>query len=491
MTRLVCVSGRVQTNEFDTHDPAASGVRSALDQRGGGIWFGWGGTIVNSHNERRRVHKTVRGPVTYLTIPLLHEEFKNCYKRAVNDCLWALLHETVPLIEENNLLFYGYRQVNYVYAAHLRAFLEPDDIIWVQDYHLIPLAEALRNIGVCNRIVYFHHYPIPEKNFIRAESIPHAAKNFYEELIRKLFAYDQVGFQSFRDLHNFIDYIDYKGSMPKRFSTASMTYCGCEGRFGVFPSAIPTIAIETKAAEEADKTASRLFGMRLDGRKLIIGSAPHDHTGGASRALRGLGRYLAQNFSDAGKISYAHLATLRNHQHEHSILNMGGIDKAIAEIMRAHGEDTMIDGGDIPPAEKLSWFRHARVGLITPLIDGQNLCAKEFVAAQNPADPGILVLSQYAGAAEELADHGALPVDPHDPEDIARNIAIALNMTQQERIDRHAQALTYLRTHDASHWSHSFLSEADIRRNVEQIPISRQMTTILPPAAMIEEAARA
>jgi len=491
MSRIVCVSGRVQPNERDSRDPVTLGIRAALEQRGGGVWFGWDGSIINSRDERRRVHKTVRGAVTFLTIPLLHEEYKSCYKCAVNDCLWALLHEHKPLTEENSPLFYGYRQVNYVYATHLRTFLEPDDIIWVQDYHLIPLAEALRNIGVSNRIVYFHHYPVPDKNFVRGETVPQAARTFYEELIRKLFAYDQVGFQSFRDLHNFIDYIGYRGSMPKRFTTATMAYAGHEGRFGVFPSAIPTMLVEAQATEDADKTEARLLGMRLDGRSLIIGSAPHDLTGGTGRALQGLARYLAQNFSEAGKISYAHVATHRDRDHAHGLANSAEIDKALAEILRTYGDEALIDGGDVPPQEKLSWFRHARVGLITPLMDGQNLCAKEFIAAQNPADPGILVLSQYAGAAEELADHGALPVDPHDPEDIARNIAFALSMSQQERVERHAQALTHLRAHDAAHWSHSFLSQAEMRRESETTPVTPPFLRMPAGDSVITETAGA
>jgi trehalose 6-phosphate synthase len=460
MARIFCVSSQVFFPDSPHRNASTECVRAALKQQGGGVWFGWDGRITHSRapDIQQVVRRSDQDGITYLTLPLLEQEHYCSYRRIHDTLLWSLMHHLPDsgTPEENVSALFGYRHVNYLYASHLHPFLQPGDVIWIHDCHLIPLGDALRSLGVENRIVYFHHDPVPEAKTIRGGRTPKQLRDIYDDLVKKLFAYDQVGFQSFRDLHHFMDYIGYKGTMPDYFSSLPMAYGMLEAWFGVFPASIATHEIEMKAWSEAGSDASKAIRQKLNGRALIAGVAPVEYSSGLINGMRGLSKFLAGAPQMRKKICYAPLLPLSCHS---SLSEAPDIARALAEHI---GGDIVLDGGGpMPVARVLSYLRHARVALVTPLLEGQDMIAKEFLAVQNPHDPGVLILSQYAGAAEELADHGVLLVDPHDPGDIAKSIAHALEMPQEERVQRHVRTLAYLRSHDLAHWSHNFLGYID------------------------------
>jgi trehalose 6-phosphate synthase len=487
MSRIVCVSHRVPADSargIAGNGGLADGMREILESRGAGMWFGWDGNIIGSFRERQRKAATTtsaKGTV-FATIPLTEKEHSDWRLETADKGLWPFLHEMPGHIAAGEPAFAGFRQVSYIFAAYLRPLLKPDDIVWVHDYHLMPLGQALRDLGVENKILYFHHVTLPDVEVVRDQTPP-PFQALYDALIQNLFAYNRAGFQSFRDLHNFMDYIGYHGSMPKRYATAAMSYKGRRGKFGVFPVSIETASLEMQAKAAAGGKAPSLRKPPED-RALIIGADRLDYTKGLAQRMKGVDLFLSNHPDLREKTEYIQIVS-PHAGCPRSSLAAKEAREAANDLNKSHRHGVLYSEDALDRNDLIGYFRQARVGLVTSLMDGQNLVAKEFLAAQNPDDPGILILSQHTGAAEELANLGALLVDPRDPGDIAAKIARALNMSIFERVKCHSYALEHLRVHDLNHWVSRFLDHDNIsagRRSVLSLPSFRQPEKSFPAA---------
>ena len=482
MSRVVCVSHRVSPPDSARgtagNGGLPDGMREILERRGAGMWFGWDGNIIGSFRDRQRkaVTATSGKGTVFATIPLTEKEHSDLRLETADKGLWPFLHEMPEHISAGEAAFAGFRQVSYIFAAYLRPLLKPDDVIWVHDYHLIPLGQALRDLGVENRILYFHRVTLPDAEVVR-DRMPQAFQSLYGDLVKNLFAYNRVGFQSFRDLHNFMDYIGYHGSMPKRYSTAVMSYEGRQGKFGVFPVSVETASLEMQAKAAADNKTSRSLRRPPENRALIIGADRLDYTKGLAHRMKGVDFFFSRHPDLREKSEFVQIVLPHHPDSPRSSLAAAEAREAMNNLEKNHMHAVLYSEDPLSRKDLIGYFRQARVGLVTSLMDGQNLVAKEFLAAQNPDDPGILILSQYAGAAEELANLGALLVDPRDPADIAAKIARALTMPVFERAKCHGYALEHLRVHDLNHWISRFLDHDGIpagRRNVLSLPCFRQ-----------------
>lgn len=452
MARLIVVSNRVAvpTREGGTlAGGLAVAVRSLL-KRHEGIWFGWSGTV-STDNEFAT--KTVRhGGLTYVVTDLVEADYQEYYNGFANRVLWPILHYRLDLAEFSRRDLSGYRRVNVHFANQLNNLLRPDDIIWVHDYHLIPLARMLRDHGHHNRIGFFLHVPFPPPDILTA--LPN-----HEWLIPQLSAYDLVGVQTQNDASNLTRYLENECRLPKRgdcsYQTADRTV-----RVGVFPIGIETSEFNALARRSVRSPLVRNVLESLAGRAMVIGVDRLDYSKGLPQRMDAFERFLAVYPDWRGKVTYLQITPKSRSE----IQEYSGMERTISEaagrINGTYGEAAWTPIRYVNRAYSQSalagLYRSARVGLVTPLRDGMNLVAKEFIAAQDPADPGVLILSRFAGAAAECT--AALLVNPYDPEAVATSIAHALSMPLEERRTRHQALFRVISENDLKAWGEHFLA---------------------------------
>jgi trehalose 6-phosphate synthase len=450
VNRLVCVSNRVSLPRRGAAPGGlAIGILAAMRQAGG-LWFGWGGDVVN--DEPGEAEILIRDGVTYATIDLRRRDFDPYYNGFANGTLWPLCHYLLSGFHYSDEQHEAYHRVNRMFAQRLQPLLQPDDVIWVHDYHLMPFAERLRELGVTQPLGFFLHIPFPHIEMLR--TLP-----TYAELLRELMSYDVVGFQTENDMrafHSGVEHVWGAGAVgaDNRISIGSRSV-----QSGVFPIGIDVPAVEAAAAEGSQSEAVRRLTASLLGRKLMIGVDRLDYSKGLIERFAAYQRFLESYPDNLGNLTFMQIAPLSR-----------GNVRAYAEIRRAleqaagriNGRFADADwtpirymNRNIPHEALMGYLRAAQVALVTPARDGMNLVAKEFVAAQDSSDPGVLILSPLAGAARELS--GAIQVNPYDTRGLAHAMQAALSMPLAERRERHASMMDVIRRNDVVAWHHRFV----------------------------------
>lgn len=453
MARLVVVSNRVGVPDRGARAGGLEvAIRSALKKRGG-VWFGWSGRVADEDAGPARTLR--RDNVEYVTIDLRKDDYDEFYNGFANRVLWPILHYRLDLAEFSRRDLSGYRRVNEYFASGLEKILRDDDLVWVHDYHLIPLAKALRERGHKNRIGFFLHIPCPPPEILTA--LPN-----HEQLVPALGTYDVVGFQTETDAINLRRYFTSECGF-KHLDDETFTIDGRAVRIGVFPVGVETETFARLARRAVDTAFVREVLGSLSGRAMIIGVDRLDYSKGIPERMNAFERFLAQFPDWRGNVTYLQI-TPRSRSSIPEYADIGRVvGETVGRINGAYGEASWTPVRYINKAHSRTalagLYRAARVGLVTPLRDGMNLVAKEYVAAQNPDDPGVLVLSRFAGAADECA--AALLVNPYDPEGVAIAINKALAMPLAERKERHAHNFRVLRQNDLSQWAERFLSALD------------------------------
>jgi trehalose 6-phosphate synthase len=449
LARLVIVSNRVGVPDSGARAGGLEvSIRPALRKRGG-VWFGWSGKVTDGDPGPA---KTVeKDNVAYVTIGLRQDDYDEFYNGFANRVLWPILHYRLDLAEFTRRDLGGYIRVNEFFANNLGKLLRPDDVIWVHDYHFIPLARALRERGYKNKIGFFIHVPFPPPEILTA--LPN-----HERLIAALGNYDLVGFQTEVDATNFSRYLANEAGL-KRLDAETFDYDGRAVRVGVFPVGVETEALARLARRAIESNFVRGVLGSLSGRAMIIGVDRLDYSKGIPERMNAYERFLTIFPDWHNNVTYLQITP-----HSRSgIPEYSDIARLVGEVVGRingnFGEASWTPVRYINKAHSRTalagLYRAARVGLVTPLRDGMNLVAKEFVAAQNPEDPGALILSRFAGAARECT--AALLVNPYDPEGVAIAINRALSMPHEERLQRHAVNFRALMQNDLSHWAERFL----------------------------------
>ena len=449
-SRLVVVSNRVGVPDGSARAGGLEvAIRAALRRRGG-LWFGWSGRATEDDPGPPKTEKQEN--ISYVTVDLRRDDYDEFYNGFANRVLWPILHYRMDLAEFSRRDLGGYLRVNEFFARNLEKFIQPDDTIWVHDYHLIPLARALRDRGHKNRIGFFIHIPCPPPEILTA--LPN-----HERLIPALCHFDLVGFQTETDATNFSRYLTGECGL-KRTGTGRFAVNGRTVEVGVFPVGVETAALARLARRAVESVFVRDVLDSLSGRTMIIGVDRLDYTKGIPERMNAFERFLT-NFPDwRGKVTYLQI-TPRSRSGIPEYADLGrALGEAVGRINGAFGEASWTPVRYINKAHSRTaltgLYRSARAALVTPLRDGMNLVAKEYVAAQNPDDPGVLILSRFAGAAHECT--AALQVNPYDPEGVAIAINRALAMPLEERRERHAANFRVLADNDLSHWAERFLA---------------------------------
>lgn len=451
MRRLVVVSNRVADLTRTTQSGGlAVGLADSLRRRGG-VWMGWDGQTVRADEQPEpRIRKI--GDVTQVTIPLTDEDYTQYYLGFSNSVLWPLFHYRLDLVDYKTAYLEGYRRVTSKFADALLPVLEPDDLIWIHDYHLIPLAAELRQRGCKQRIGYFLHIPFPPPEVLAA--VPR-----HRWLVESLLEFDVLGFQTNTDLGNLQHYVEEnlgcKMERDGRIAVGNRSvHAGC------FPIGIDVDAFVAMAEQANEEVQIETKRREILGRKQIIGVDRLDYTKGLPDRLRAFARLLELYPEMRKSVALMQIATPTREEVEAYVeirteleALSGAINGRFADF---NWTPVRYIHGTVPRDALAALFRASQVGFITPLRDGMNLVAKEYIAAQSIDNPGVLVLSKFAGAAEDLRE--ALIVNPFDVDDMARNLCRALTMRLEERQQRQRALMKRIREHDNAHWLKSFLS---------------------------------
>ncbi|MGH8227658.1 MAG: alpha,alpha-trehalose-phosphate synthase (UDP-forming) [Steroidobacteraceae bacterium] len=449
MARLVNISNRVPTSRAGNPPGGlAIGVLSAMRSRGG-LWFGWNGET--GEQEPGDPQTTVRDGIAFATMPLPQALFDGYYSGFANATLWPLFHDFLAGFRYDDREHAAYEKANALFARKLVPLLRPADLIWVHDYHLILLAEKLRALDVRAPIGFFLHVPFPHFELLRA--LP-----TFEELLRALLAYDLVGFQTETDRRHFLGAIAAVWGIEAD-DEGSLEVSGSTVRTGVFPIGVDVDAIQQSAARAIESSQVQRMVQGLVGRRLIVGVDRVDYSKGLLERFQAYRHFLEDYPDQRGQVTYLQIAPLGRQ----SIAAYAQIRDSLEQSAgRTNGRFADADWTPIrylnrnfPHATLMGFLRAARACLVTPLRDGMNLVAKEFVAAQDPRDPGVLVLSNRAGAACEFTD--ALLVNPYDTKGIARALQAALTAPLAERRARHEKLLAALKENDIHRWHARFL----------------------------------
>jgi trehalose 6-phosphate synthase len=456
LSRLVVVSNRVALPEKGKQSSGGlvTGVLDALRQAGG-IWFGWSGEIAEKRPAKPRI--TESDGLTYATVDLTHEDYDGYYNGFCNSALWPLFHYRLNLVEFTRQGFAAYQQVNTLFANNVAPMLLPDDLVWVHDYHLIPMAENLRRAGATQRIGFFLHTPFPSFGVLVV--LPP-----YKSLLESLCAYDLVGFQTTDDLTAFHEAI-VRGASGEVLSDGRVRAFGRTIRAGVFPISVDTDTIAEVAGPAVKSRTLRRFEESLRDRQLIIGVDRLDYSKGLEHRFRAFASFLERYPENRGQVRFLQIATAtRGNVPEYRALRQrlgalaGDIDGRFSDL-----DWTPIQYLNRSFAQRtlFGFFRLSRVALVTPLRDGMNLVAKEYVAAQDPSDPGILILSPFAGAAYELTT--AVIANPYDPDAVAEALQTAIQMPLEERRERWRAMMEVLHRNNVTAWRESFIRTLDER----------------------------
>ena len=454
MSRLVVISNRVPPPGGSGAEAGglAVALQAALRERGG-LWLGWSGQTAEDEDdpEPLKVHFREEGNILFALVDLTQRDLDEYYNGFANRALWPLLHYRLDLADFDRQDLSGYMRVNAFFATVLAERLEPTDTIWVQDYHLIPLAAELRTRGIKNRIGFFLHIPWPPPD------VWYAMPAHYR-LLEAFTAYDLIGFQTGWDAENFALCLKREKlaeqAAPGRFQADNRTF-----GIGAFP-----IGIETgEFAEEARKARSNALVKRmvasLGDRHLVIGVDRLDYSKGIDHRMLAYERFLQNNPAYHNKVTYLQITP----KSRSDVPEYAQMQAAVAGTAgRVNGAFGHLDwtpiryiNRTIKRSTLAGLYRMSDVGLVTPLRDGMNLVAKEFVAAQDGDDPGVLVLSRFAGAAAELS--GALLVNPYDLDGTGNAIAHGLSMPREDRVARWRDMFDGLMKNDVSAWAGNFL----------------------------------
>jgi trehalose 6-phosphate synthase len=461
MTRLVVVSNRV--SDPGPNGQAAGGLAvcllDAMRDRGG-LWFGWNGDLVAEESEIA-ISCTKHGRCTLMTAPLTERDYREFYLGFSNEVLWPIHHYRLDLARFTLEAGEGYRRVNARFADLLTPHLRRSDLIWVHDYHLIPLGADLRARGVGNQIGFFLHIPFPPPDILTAAPE-------YERLALTLLDYDLVGFQTASDQANFCRLV----SEVLGGEIVAPDSVRLEGKFlktGVFPAGIDVDAFVAMAEDPEGANKIRQYERHGESRLYAIGVDRLDYSKGLPEKFLAFRRLLDSYPENDKPMTLIQVASPTRDDLQAYIDIRHQLEALSGKVNGKFGDFDWTPlryiHRSVPRETIAVHYRASRIGLVTPLRDGMNLVAKEYVAAQDEADPGVLILSRFAGAAEDLQE--ALIVNPYDIDEVAHAMRRAIEMRKEERIERHRMLMKRVRQHDACNWMVSFLHNLRACRGME------------------------
>lgn len=446
MPKVIVVSNRLPVSIIEQADKVSlkrsiGGLATAMGSLTGRypmLWIGWGGI---AHPLTKDQIKRLRFPKTLVPIAISTRLLARYYDRIANGILWPMLHGLRPSTLSQEADWQAVKKVVSRFAEAIQQNLEPDDVIWIHDYHLVLLPKVLRDAGVTQRIGFFLHTPFPPfQTLSRAK--------FAREMLESLSQVDVMGFQTERDMRHFKECLKAMDIDMRRGATVRPFPIGID--FDTFRKAASLVSVT--------KYFKAIQTLKPRGHKVILSVSRLDYTKGIVEQLKAAGQAIEQLIPK--KVTYKLIvAPSREAQEEYRKLH-DKIEQTVAEIndhfKRKYGLEPIEYSYRSYGFEELNaWYQAADVLLVTPVIDGMNLVVKEYIAARHN-NRGAVVLSRTIGAAFQLKK--AILVDPTDVEDITRGLVKALSLPVTERAKRWRALARNVRDENVFWWARSFMS---------------------------------
>jgi len=464
--------------------PSSGGLATGLapvHERGDSVWIGWPGPTENLSREECAALETELARGRFRPVFLTHEQVESYYERFSNGTLWPVLHYRIDQVSPEEADWKTYLEVNRLFARAIAAQWRPGDLVWVHDYQLLLVPGILRELLPGARIGFFLHIPWPSAAILRI--LPQA-----REILASLLAADCVGFHTATYARNFQETLLRLAGASVRGNEAR--FAGRRTRVGVFPMGIDARAYSTLADEKETLEVARRW-RKGDKARWLVGIDRLDYTKGIPGRLMAFERLLSEHAELRGKVRFVQVAVpsrggVEAYQRFRSL-----IEELIGNIQGTFGipdwSPVRYLHRSLSRREVVALYRAADVLLVTPVRDGMNLVAKEFVASRNDED-GVLLLSEFAGAAAELPD--AVAVNPYDVAGSSQAIFEALNLSRDERRTRMKRMRERVFGHDGASWAKSFLelleycgngngSEARSPNWIEQARTARELCLLL------------
>lgn len=433
----------------------AGALNSALKENGG-IWFGWSGQESDDREpqDSGNINMQRHDGVTTATIDLPTRDIDEYYNGYANSTLWPLFHYRLDLTEYERETGRGYERVNERFAESVTPLIEEEDLVWVHDYHLIPLGERLRARGLTNRIGFFLHIPWPPTRLF--VSLP-----FHERLVRTMLEYDLLGFQSDEWLESFLHYCRKELGAQVDEATGVITFEDRTVKARAYPIGIDWDHFQAQGQTEEARGAEQRLVTSTRNRCAMIGVDRLDYSKGLPERIDGIGRFFDQYPDRVRDLVYIQIAPPSREDVESYQKIRALLEQKTGQINGARSEVDLVPiryvNRGYSHAELYGFFRASKIGLVTPLRDGMNLVAKEYLAAQDPEDPGVLILSRFAGAAQQLTE--AVLVNPHSPDDVSHAIKAAIDMDLSERQRRYQAMIAGIRDENVKTWTTRFCED--------------------------------
>ncbi len=496
--RLVVISNRLPVT-FEKSDgsyklaPTAGGLVTALSpimRQIESCWIGWTGTDCDPNLELQLRGVSSHGRCRLVPVFFTEEERRNFYCGFANEVIWPLFHDLQSRCTFEPVYWESYCEANEKYADVLMANSAKGDFVWVHDYQLMLVADCLHDRGFRGRLAYFHHIPFPPPDIF--EKLPWRA-----HILRALLNFSVVGFQTARDQRNFLHCV--RRFLPwikvQRLGNTLLVRTPDHGTMiGTFPIGIDYD--EFAQASETEEVAERAAAIRQTfPETMLLGVDRLDYTKGVPERLKAFRLFLEIHPEMRGKVSLLQIVVpSREDLPRYQELKVE-IERTVSQINGRFGVPGWVPihfvHRHVPRGELLACYRAADVALVTPLKDGMNLVAKEFCAAQ-VEQRGVLILSEFAGAADQLGV-GALLINPYDTDGLVEAIAQACSMNAEERTIRMRAMREVVRLNNVFRWSksvyHTAASKADEPTKADPKPAT--ITPISAPVAAWKHAASA
>src|SRR5881409_3782302 len=481
MNRLIVVSNRLpfaldSTGEdLWTVTPATGGLVSAIEpvlRERGGTWIGWPG-IAGKIPQEPLTEATRDAGYEVVPVALSEAEHDEFYYGYSNEVIWPLFHDLQNFCHFEPTFWETYKAVNERYAEAIARHCQPGDFIWVHDYHLMYVAQALRERSVHAALTFFLHIPFPPYDIFA--KLPQQ-----QRLLRALLQFDLLGFQTRRDLRNFLQCVRrvmLDAKVVSRRELQLIRFEKREIRVGHFPIGIDFDSFEHGAKSETVKQRAQRLRVSFPGCQLILGSDRLDYSKGIPERLRAFRTALERHPELRGRavliqvVVPSRVEIPRYHEFKQRI------DRLVGDINGRFSTSTWLpvqyhfrclDHEDL-----LAHYRACDIAFVTPLKDGMNLVAKEYCACRIEQD-GVLILSQFAGAAQQLKPD-ALLVNPYDVEQLADTLLRAFQMSQAERRARMKRMRRVVRDESVFWWVDSFLrAGAKLAAHSERVARTRR-----------------
>ena len=468
LSRIVCISNRLPVSAYEEEGnlefhPSSGGLVTGLApilRKSRGIWIGWPGSTSASHQQVIKTLAEFSNQSEFELFPVMldQDSVAGFYQGFSNQIIWPLFHDLQSRCNFEPDFWSTYLNVQKMFAVESVKHIRDEDLVWVHDFHLMGLGRALRKEKLKNKIGFFFHTPFPGPDIFL--KLPWRA-----DVIDSMLDYDTIGFQTRRDLKNFIyclELLTDSKCTPRGASFSVKNKNGYECILGSFPISIDFNEFDELARSPEVSAGSKKIREDMNSEFLILSIDRLDYTKGIPYRIRAFKRLLEIDPSLKRRIVLLQVVVpSRIEVPEYQQLR-SEIDQLVSQVNGTLGEPGWVPVHhlfrSLTREEVIAMYRASDVVLVTPLKDGMNLVAKEYCASRF-SNNGALVLSEFAGAADELGEYAFL-VNPYDIDGVAKSLALALASARDEKHVRMANMRDIIKQSDVYHWATSFLNSA-------------------------------